>query len=76
MNRRISGAASASAVVAEAPAAAGPHLLDQAGTAEAAGSQGGVGQALLRLVHQLVGGGDLQHKTKVFLFKEGVGMQF
>jgi hypothetical protein len=34
---------------------------------EAAGGQGGVGEALLHHVDQLLGGGDLQHKSKVFI---------
>ena len=75
MNRRISGAASASAVVAEAGAAAGAHLLGHAGGLEVAGGQGGVGEPILQVVHQRVGGGDLRYKTRV-LFQEGMGMQF
>ena len=60
-------------MVAEAGAAVGPQLLDEAGRVEAAGRQGGVGQPLLRVVHQLVGGGALQRKNKVFFILGGCG---
>ena len=53
-------------MVAEAGAAVGPELLDQAGGLEVAGRQGGVGQPFLHHVDQLLGGGDL-HKSKVFV---------
>jgi hypothetical protein len=50
-------------VVAEAGAALGPELLDKAGGLEAVGSEGGLAEAVLHVVHQDVGGGDLQHKS-------------
>ena len=56
-------AAPTSAVVAEAGAALGPELLDKAGGLEAVGSEGGLAEAVLHVVHQDVGGGDLQHKS-------------
>ena len=52
-----------SGVVAEAGAAVGPELLDQAGGLVAVGSVGGLAQAVLHVVDQLAGGGDLQHKS-------------
>ena len=53
-------------MVAEAGAAVGPELLGKAGGLLAAGREGGVGEPILHVIHQLVGGGDLQHKNKVF----------
>ena len=57
------GAAPTSAVVAEAGAALGPELLDQAGGLLAVSSKGGLAEAVLHVVDELVGGGDLQHKS-------------
>ena len=56
-------AAPTSAVVAEAGAAVGSELLNKAGGLVAVGSEGGVAETVLHVVHQDVGGGDLQHKS-------------
>ena len=50
-------------MVAEAGAAVGPELLDQAGGLLAVGCEGGLAEAVLHVVDELVGGGDLQHKS-------------
>ena len=78
MNRRISGAATASCLVAKAGAALAAQLLAEAGGLVAAGREGGATEAVLEvhhIVHQLLGGGDLRHKRRV-LFQEGVEMKF
>ena len=62
-------------MVAEAGAAEGAQLLGQAGRLEGAGVQGGVGQPILQVIHQLVSVGDLRCKNKGFIPEE-VGMQF
>ena len=51
----------------QAGAAPGPQLLLEAGGSEGAGGHGGVGQAILQLVDQVVSGGDLRHKSKGFI---------
>ena len=48
-------------------AAPGPQLLLEAGGSEGAGGHGGVGQAILQLIDQVVSGGDLRHKSKGFI---------
>ena len=56
-----------SGVVTEAGAAVRPQLLGEAGGLVVAGREGGVAEAVLHvhhLVHQLLGVGDLQHRSK------------
>ena len=70
MNRRISEAATASCLVAEAGAALAAQLLAEAGGLVAAGREGGATEAVLQVHHvvdQLLGGGDLRHKSKGFI---------
>ena len=75
-NRRILWAAPASGVVTKAGAAAGPELPDEAGGLLAAGREGGAAQAILRLIHQLVGGGALQHRRKGLVVSGWCGSTF
>ena len=56
-----------SGVVTEAGAAVRPELLGEAGGLVAAGREGGAAEVVLHvhhLIHQLLGGGDLQHRSK------------
>ena len=58
-------------MVTQAGAAVRPELLGHAGGLVAVGGEGGVAQAVLHvhhLVHQLLGGGDLQHRSKGLVF--------
>ena len=55
------------ATVSQTGAAAGSQLLLEAGGSEGAGGHGGVGEAILQLVDQVVSGGDLRHKSKGFI---------
>ena len=71
VNRRGWGGA-VLAVVAEASAAGAAQLVHEAGGLVAARGQGGVGEAVLHIVHQVVGAGDLRPKNRG-LFQKGVG---
>ena len=68
-----------SGVVTEAGAAVGPELLGEAGGLVAVGREGGVAEAVLHVhhvVHQLLGGGGLQHRSKGLVVLGGCGSAF